>query len=112
MSLSLEELNAIRAKYKLAPLSDDPDDSCENPHASRVRRMTKPRGWTCRMASKCGYTPCEWHPLDQRPARLSDRYHGRADRVVWANGERLNVCEGCARELETAVTEKREAVGG
>lgn len=40
---------------------------------------------------------CEWEPKREKPARLSDRYHGIATIRVGGRGEtHLRVCRECA----------------
>lgn len=38
---------------------------------------------------------CEWNPETERPARTTDRWHGRAEIVVKRDGRRFFVCESC-----------------
>lgn len=54
---------------------------------------------------------CEYSPLNKRPARLDDDFHGFAEHVVGTvskdfahNDRRLKVCKWCKEEAQTYIS--------
>lgn len=67
-------------------------------------------------AMRAGKVPCEWNPWKDRPARLSDGWHGKAEMVGGKTSKekasrdrRLRVCRDCA--LRPAVQEAARTPG-
>jgi hypothetical protein len=104
--LTLEEINAIRARHNMLPLDESgavvKDAIRPRDQRTREERMRAPGAWSCARAVKRGITPCEWNPHQLRPARLRDAYHGKAEVKIRSGEETLRVCQECAEELTGA----------